>query len=145
MKRIQIYPSTELDICLESEAKKKGVSISALVTDILNTHYELIPSTSLSLTEITKKVYDEVEAYVSTHPVNVPFDLLSASETFAKIEMVSKGKPSAIRARIGKSFSQQIGSYPFDNIEVARKPDNTPIKSPKNNALMYKKILSEGR
>lgn len=139
MKRIQFYPSPILAEMLATDAQTSSVGVSTLVVDLLNHHYRLVPKNKLSLTQTTVQVLDEVEEYVKTLKINEEFDLLTASETFRKIDMVSAGKPSTNRANIGRSFSKQIGKPRFINVNVAYRPDKK-IKKSHNNATIYKKM-----
>ena len=83
MKRIQFYPTQELDQRLESEASNLGVSVSTLVVDLLNEHFCLVNKNKYSESQLTKMVFDELKSFV-TDPQNFgrEFDLLTASETF---------------------------------------------------------------
>lgn len=140
MKRIQFYPGIVLESKLDVEAQKLGVSVSTLVVDLLNDYYGLVPKNTLSLTQSTTKILEEVEEYICKLKLNDEFDLLSASKTFKNIEMVSAGKPSTNRANIGKSFSKKIGKAPFSNVEVVYRPDGK-VKKTHNNATIYKVVL----
>ena len=139
MKRIQFYPTPELAQRLESEALNLGVSISTLVVDLLNEHFCLVNKNKYTESQLTKMVFDELKAYV-TNPQNVnsEFDILKASETFKTIEMTFDGKPSTIRAKIGKAFSKQIGSgKAFPQVQRAYNSKGK-LKKSVNNATMYK-------
>jgi len=139
MKRIQFYPGNALEAKLDAEAQRLGVSVSTLVVDLLNDYYGLVPKNTLSLTQVTTKVLDEVKDYISNLKPNDEFDLLKASNTFKNIEMVSSGKPSTNRANIGKSFSKRIGKTPFVNVDVVYRPDGK-VKKSRNNATIYKVV-----
>jgi len=138
MERIQFYPSTALKAALDQDAETKKISISALVTGILNTHYGLTPQNTLSLAETLTLVISEIKEYIKTLNINDEFDLLTASETFKNIEMVSSGKPSTNRATIGKIFSKRIGKEPFQNVEICRNTLDGKVKKTQNNATMYR-------
>lgn len=140
MERIQFYPSIQLKELLETEAKEKNISISSLVVELLQDHYDIAPKPSIMLKDAIPKVLNEIEEYVKTIPVGECFDLLTASNTFKCIEMTAKGKPSTNRATIGKKFASKIGSEPFKNVQRAYKSDGVTIKRSVNNATMYKKI-----
>lgn len=140
MKRIQFYPSKELESKLEEEALKLGISISSLVNEKLNEIYCTNAKSNLSLSELTTKVLGEVKAYINSPDAKPEFDILTASNTFANIEMTWTGKPSTLRAQIGKNFSKQIGKGDFSNIERAEHPNGKP-KLSKNNASVYKITL----
>ena len=136
MKKIQIYASDALQKRLEDEATKSGTTESALVNDILLRHYGLIPTGLMTISELTKQVLDEVKAFIANRsPGDEPFDLLSASPTFAKIEMVCFGKPSVSRAKIGKAFAGEVGKGDFAQVEVNRVKGK--IVRNKNNAATY--------
>lgn len=137
MSRIQFYPDESLIEALNEDATKLGVAVSTLVTDILKRHYGLVPNTTLSETELNAKVFEEVKAYISALKPGDEFDLHAASKTFANIQMVYAGKPSMIRAKIGKSFAKAVGT-PGDFVQVSVKlrPDGK-IKRNKNNAAIY--------
>lgn len=138
MERIQLYPSAALKAALDQDAALKKQSISALVIEILNTHYGLTPQNTLSLSETLTLVMNEIEEYIKTLNTNVEFDLLTASVSFKNIEMISSGKPSTNRATIGKSFSKRIGKEPFQNVEICRNPIDGKVKKTQNNATMYR-------
>ncbi len=135
MKRIQFYPNQALEKVLDREAQALGVSTSALVVEILSNHYGL--ANKYPEAKIIKKVLDEVEAYIANPASNREFDLLHASKTFAEIEMAIEGKPSIMRAKIGKAFGKQIGTGAFANVERAYRP-NGKIKKSVNNATIYR-------
>lgn len=137
MDRIQFYPDANLAEKLYEDAKKHGVAVSTLVTDILKRHYGIVPATTLSESELNSKVFSEVKAYISTLKAGDEFDLYSASKTFAGIEMEYAGKPSIIRAKIGKCFAKMVGELgDFEKVSVKRKPDGK-IKRNQNNAAIY--------
>ena len=136
MERIQFYPNKELLEVLNKDAEKYGVPISALVSDILKKYYGLLPNSALSEAELTTKVFEEIKAYVSKLEPGDEFDLSISSETFSNIEMSYIGKPSIIRAKIGKSFAKVIGSEDFTHVEVQHRKDGK-IKRNKNNAAIY--------
>ena len=63
--RIQFYPSEKLEKKLINEAEQLEVSVSILVNDLLNKHYGLIPATSLSNSELRKKIFEEISDFVT--------------------------------------------------------------------------------
>lgn len=140
MERIQFYPSTQLKELLETEAKNKGISISSLVVELLQEHYEIKPKPVIALSDAIDKVLNEVEEYVKCISVDETFDLLTASETFKNIEMTVEGKPATNRATLGKIFASKIGIQPFENVELSYKSDGVTIERSKNKATMYKKV-----
>lgn len=140
MFRVQFYPNETLEKKLMDDSENLGISVSALITDILEAHYGLMSPESLSITKVMGKVFNEVEKYIQTLPEGEEFDLLKASETFKTIDMVCLGKPSTIRARIGKSFARQVRCGKFSNIEVVYKP-NGEIKKSVNAATTYRKFV----
>lgn len=138
MRRIQFYPNQELEQRLEKEASNLGVSVSTLIVDLLNERFGLVSKNKYSESQLTKKVFDELKAFVSD-PKNLgkEFDLLTASETFKTIEMTFDGKPSTIRAKIGKEFSKQLDSgLSFQQVQRSYKP-NGKLKKSINNATIY--------
>ncbi len=140
MIRVQFYPSKELATQLNDEAKNLNISTSALVVDLLNRHYHLLPENKLSLPELTQKVLEEVAVYVKDPNSAKEFCLWSASKTFRNIEMVCDGRPQTIRASIGTSFVALVGKKePFLNVAIVYRPDGT-VKKSVNNAIMYKII-----
>lgn len=139
MSRIQFYPDKELLAALDNDSNKLGVAVSMLVTDILKRHYGLVPESALSETELNLKVFKEVKAYVDSLNSRDEFDLVTASKTFRQIEMTYSGRPSTLRAKIGKNFAKAVDQHPdFSNIEVVRLHDNKIKKNP-NNAAIYQK------
>ncbi len=142
MKRIQFYPTQELDQRLKSEASNLGVSVSTLVVDLLNEHFCLVNKNKYSESQLTKMVFDELKSFV-TDPQNFgrEFDLLTASKTFKTIEMTFDGKPSTIRAKIGKEFSKQIDlGQSFPQVRRSYK-SNGKLKKSVNNATVYKIVV----
>src|SRR5690554_3941305 len=136
--RIQFYPSTNLEQKLNDEAKKLAVNVSTLVNDLLNKHYGLLPATSLSNSELEKKVIEELASYVS-NPSNAgtEFDLNKASETYSKIEMVYSGKPRSVKAQIGRKFNNKlVGVEPFSDVHQVR-INNKPKLTVSNRAAIY--------
>ncbi len=137
MERIQFYPDTPLAKALKEDARKHGVAVSTLVVGILQRYYGLVPISTLSEHELNAKVFSEVKAYISELRAGVEFDLNSSSPTFAEIEMEYAGKPSTIRAKIGKCFAKMVGE-PGDFARVAVKyRSNGKIKRTVNNATIY--------
>lgn len=137
MERIQFYPEIDLATALNQDALSHGVAVSTLVTDILKRHYGLAPISTLSETELNLKVFNEVRTHISSLKSGQEFDLYSASVTFAGIEMEYAGKPSIIRAKIGKSFAKAVNKTgDFKNVSVQLRPDGK-IKRTKNNAAVY--------
>ena len=135
--RIQFYPNDTLYNRLSKDATCAGVSISAFVVDIINEYYQKKDSSSqyvISFRDLKDKVFDEIQSYVSSHPVGDEFDILEASNTYRNIPMSIDEKPSTIRAQIGKIFSRQIGRSPFENIEYTGK-----VSSKNNKAAIYRK------
>ena len=69
------------------------------------------------------------------------FDLLTASNIFKTIEMTFDGKPSTIRAKIGKDFSKQIDlGQSFPKVKRSYK-SNGKLKKSENNATVYKIVV----
>ncbi|MGN0623461.1 MAG: hypothetical protein ACI4JA_05875, partial [Oscillospiraceae bacterium] len=89
MERMQFYPNKPLKHALHAESAIKGVSVSQLIIDILSEHCGLAVSESEKkpLTELTEKILQEVKLFVMNSQPGTTFDLLTASETFSKIEM----------------------------------------------------------
>ena len=137
--RIQFYPSEKLEKKLINEAEQLEVSVSILVNDLLNKHYGLIPATSLSNSELRKKLFEEISDFVTKQKPGREFDLNGASETFKHIEMVYAGKPSIIRAQIGKEFNTKyVGLVePFINVEQVRLENGNPKRTVSNRAAIY--------
>lgn len=133
MNRGQFYPNSELWKKLNDEAAVHGVSVSQLVTDILENFYGL--NNQQSVTNLTEQVYAEVAQYVSQHSAGDRFDLLTASDTFRNIQMVSGKKPRAVRASIGRSFAASIGKGIFHNVKKAKEDGKQVLSA--NNALTY--------
>lgn len=136
MDRIQFYPEKDLTAALNHDAMKLGVAVSTLVTDILKRHYGLVPITASSESELNAKVFAEVKSFISVLKSGDEFDLCTASETFRNIEMEYAGKPSIIRAKIGKRFAKAVGKPgDFANVSVMRR--DGIIKRNQNNAAIY--------
>ncbi|MEA5003779.1 MAG: hypothetical protein VB081_09795 [Christensenella sp.] len=137
--RIQFYPDVTLLNSLNSDAERFGVAISTLVTDILKRHYGLVPELTQTHSDLNVIVFSEVIEYISKLSQGEEFDLLSASPTYAKIDMTYAGNPSAIRAKIGKTFAKSVGSKPFTKVAVNKDQNGKIIRS-KNNAATYVKL-----
>lgn len=135
MQRVQFYPSSKLFEILETEAQSKGVSVSTLVSDILNEYYGLSKNVTKSVTELTVIVLKEVEDYISTLPKGEIFDLKMASATYNDIPMTNGKRPQAIRASIGRSFGAKLGKGSFSNVRKATQNGKQILSV--NNALMY--------
>ena len=143
MKRIQFYPTQELEQRLKSEASNLGVSVSTLVVDLLNEKFSLGNKNKYTESQLTKMVFDEIKSFVSDPKNNgKEFDLLTASNTFKTIEMTFDGKPSTIRAKIGKEFSKQIDlGQSFPKVKRSYKSSNGKLKKSENNATVYKIVV----
>ena len=133
MNRIQFFPSNTLAKKLNAEANVNGVSVSQLVTDILENYYSI--NSNASITQLTVEVLNEVENYLMIITKNTPFDLNTASNTYKNINMTCGKKPSAVRASIGRSFASKIGNAQFSNVRKCMV--NGKQKLSANNALMY--------
>ena len=143
MKRIQFYPNEVLEKILNEEAQKIGVSISTLVVDLLNEHYGLVKKNTYSESQLTQIIFGELKDYVAKQNSDEEFDLLKASKTFATIEMTFAGKPSTIRAKIGKKFAALVGiPGPFEDVSIAYKT-NGKVKKNINNATIYQIIKNK--
>lgn len=138
MDRIQFYPDKVLLQSLNNDATRLGVAVSTLVTDILKRHYGLVPESTRSESELNSIVFDEVRDYISNLNSGDIFDLLKASPTYAQIEMTYAGKPSVVRAKIGKAFAKNIGSGDFSQVSV--NIVNGKIVKSVNNAATYVKL-----
>ena len=141
--KIQFYTSDTLEEKLNNEAKQLGVSVSTLVNDLLNNHYGLIPASFLSSSEIRKLVFEEIAGFVNQKKLikdYEEFDLNKASKLYKHIEMVHIGKPSILKAQIGKEFNTKyVGRIePFMNIEQLKLANGKPKLSISNRAALYK-------
>jgi len=117
MLRIQFYPSAALLQSINADATRLGIATSTLVRDILERYYGLVPENTLTDSQLNTIVFAEVENFISTCSVGAVFDLYRASQTFRDIEMYYAGKPSAVRARIGKAFAtKQVGTGVFSQV-----------------------------
>ncbi len=137
--RIQFYPSQILEQKLQEEANKANVTISTLVVDLLNHHYGLVPAHSKTNVELRKIVFAEITEFIKTLPVGKEFDLNKASKTYENISMVYAGKPSAIKAQIGREFYSKCVAKiePFDKVVQARLPNGKLKLTVKNRAALY--------
>lgn len=137
MERVQFFPGERLGKALKDDAKAKKIPVSQLVIEILMKHYTLIQN-ERPLKEVTTDVLQEIKEYVESHETGTIFDILTASKSFAEIEMIAAGKPSANRASVGRTFAALVGKNEFQNVIVAEK-DGVILRSP-NHATMYKII-----
>jgi hypothetical protein len=137
--RIQFYPSEALETELNIEAEKLEVSKSTLVNDILNKHYGLVPATALSNAEMRKRIFEEISSFVQEQGKGKEFDLNEASETYKNIEMVYAGKPSVIKAQIGKEFNNKyVGKVePFITVKQVKLENGKLKKTVGNRAAIY--------
>ena len=137
--RIQFYPGPKLEKKLTSEAEQLGVSISTLVNDLLSRHYGLIPAASLSNSELRKIIFEEIADFVKKQIPHKEFDLNVASSTYRNISMVYEGKPSSLKAQIGKDFNNKyVGKIePFINVMQVRLPNGKPKLTVSNRAAIY--------
>ncbi len=136
--RIQFYPSANLEKRLEADALDQGITTSAMVNDILNRHYGLIPPSSMSDIEVGKKVWEELRRYVRNAPQGKEFDLNEASPTYRKIEMVYAGRPRILKAKLGKEFAAKIGEEEFRNVEQVRAANGLIKRTVCNRAALYR-------
>lgn len=138
MERIQFYPNKELKNLLEADARIRGVSISTLVTQMLQRHYGIAPNPAMTLAEAIPTVLDEVESYVYFLDVGETFDLTKASKTFARMGLAVKGKAATNRATVGKVFAAKVGTAPFENIALVYDEDGNVARS-ESKATLYVK------
>ena len=136
--RIQFYPGEELEKRLNYDAEEFNISVSTLVNDLLNKHYGLVPATSLTNAELRNKIYAEIAVFVDNQEFGREFDLNEASETYRSISMVYAGKPSVVRAQIGKEFNNKyVGLIsPFKKVRQV-KLENGNVKRTVNRAAIY--------
>lgn len=137
--RIQFYPNQILEQKLQEEANKANVTISTLVVDLLNHHYGLVPEYSKTNVELRKIVFAEITEFIKTWPAGEEFDLNMASGTYENISMVYAGKPSAIKAQIGREFNGKCVAKiePFDKVVQVRLSNGKPKLTVKNRAAIY--------
>ncbi|MBM7543710.1 hypothetical protein [Periweissella beninensis] len=142
--RIQFYPGTELEAKLNAEATKQGVNVSILVVDALNKYYGLVGPNTKTEAQLETEVLNEVAAYVAA-PFNTgtEFDLNAASTTYSQIDMTYVGKPSIVKARIGRRFAKEIGEGKFANVEQVFIENGRPKKSLGNRASLYRILSSK--
>lgn len=143
--RIQFYPqSSEQEQCLLSEAESKGLTVSELLNNILNERYGINPG-GLSKPEVFQKVEEEVQAFIQDpQNLNKEFTLNQASETMRNLEQFYQGRPTAIRAVIGKRFSSLFGSQePFLNVKPVLLPNKKQKLSPGTKSAMYIVVAKE--
>lgn len=137
MQRLNFRMEQTLFDKLEEDAKKGNVPVSTLIVDWLSRHYGLIPESTFTVTELTAKVFKEVEEYISTRKSGDEFDLLTASISFRDIGMIYAGKPSTVRAKIGRIFVKKIGKPGmFKNI-AAQVNSRGNLKKSKNKSAIY--------
>ncbi len=135
--RVQFYTTEDLEKNLTANSLALGVSISVLVTDILNKHYGLIEGDKLTDIQIEQRVFAEIKQFVKDAPVNNEFDLNQASDTYRKISMVYAGKPHILKARLGRKFAGLVGTGDFVNVEQVM-IHGKPKKTVENRAAIYK-------
>ncbi|SPF48155.1 hypothetical protein SBF1_400003 [Candidatus Desulfosporosinus infrequens] len=128
MKRIQFYPSEELDAKLSAEASELGISVSSLVSYKLNQVYfnngkadALIPSFPSAYGKVRGEVNEYVKKYLEDKgDISKEFILNEMSKTFSNIDMTSTvigiSKPATLRARMGLTFNQQVIKKEIDNV-----------------------------
>ena len=92
MKRIQFYPSLELDQKLEEESQTLGISVSALVNEKLSSLYGIGNKKQLPLSILTNKVLGEIKVYINTPGVQKEFDMVSLILFGHKLVGTLKGK-----------------------------------------------------
>lgn len=136
--RIQFYPSDDLENKLNNESNRLGVNVSALVNDILNKHYGLVPPDTLSDVQIEQKVLEEIQNYIKDPSHTNEFDLNMASTTYSKIEMIYAGKPRILKARLGKVFAKLIGTGDYLYVEQVMLSNGKPKRTVGNRAATYK-------
>lgn len=135
MRRIQFYPTEELDAKLTSEAAELGISVSSLVCDKLNQIYFKSGETdtlALNYSMLYGTVKKEIEDYVANwleeqkEDSVMEFILGDISDTYRNIDMTMTvlgiSKPSTLRARIGKTFNRQVSANEIDNVTRALTP-----------------------
>ncbi len=140
--RIQVYVSEELTQSLLKEATQLGgISPSTLVVKILEEHYGLTASDSVSLPKISAQVFSDVEKYLDTISFDETFTLNEASETLRNLPMIANEKATAMHASIGRMFSYQVRKGIFlDKIDIVRDKNNNAVKDVNLRSTRYKKI-----
>lgn len=144
--RIQFFPGPDLEAKLNDEAAKQGVNISVLVIDALNKYYGLIEPNTKTEAQLETEVLDEIAAYVdnltkikSSADVITEFDLNTASNTYAQIDMTYAGKPKVVKARIGKTFAKKVGiPGKFEKVEQVFLANGNPKRTVGNRAAIYR-------
>lgn len=97
-------------------------------------HY--IFNDSLSETELTSKVFEEVKEHIAGLSDGDKFDLITASETFAKIHMVYNKKSSVIKSKKEKITKTVAVSPDFTEVSPKLKL-NGSLKGNSNNTSIY--------
>ncbi len=141
-KRYQFYPSQELDAKLTKEAENHGIPVSALIVEILEQHFGLLPQNSIPFSKTVEEVYRDVELYLEKIDSGSTFELGTASPTLRALPMVDSARlrPDTIRSSIGKAFSYQVREGRFkEQIDVVRYADGSAKKSRENGATIYTK------
>ncbi|CAI3410142.1 hypothetical protein CIRMBP1320_01024 [Enterococcus cecorum] len=136
--KIQIYPSSELANALICAAQSKDLSLNALILEVLENKF--LEKENMPVSELTNIVFKEVTSYVEQN-TDKEFDLFVASETFRNIPMTADGKPSPLRAQIGRSFANSVRSGRFELPIQKVKLENGKNKLSLNNALVYKLMI----
>lgn len=137
--RVQFYPTERQVEKLTSEAEKQGVSISVLLTDIVNKYYGLVEPNAKTEAQLEIEVLNEIAEYVSDEKnTGTEFDLNKASKTYTEIDMTYEGKPKIVKARIGKKFAKEIGKPGrFSKVQQVFLPNGNLKRTVGNRAAIY--------
>lgn len=137
--RIQFYPNEKLEEALQKDAEVLGISVCTLVNDVLNKHYGLVASSSLTSGELRVIIFQELAEFVEHQDMDKEFDLNEGSKTYRTIDMVYEGKPSTIKAQIGKEFNNKyVGQRePFLHVQQVRLKNGKPKLTISNRAALY--------
>jgi hypothetical protein len=116
MKRIQFYPDDKLDSRLSAKSTQLGISVAALVTDLLNQiDFDNVLKTSTSSTYSFAKLYSDVREDIMNY-VNDPESkkefVLNDIPAFQKINLAKAEtaiiQPASTRAIVGRTFNAEV-------------------------------------
>lgn len=140
MHHMQFYPSDQLAKLLEEDARRCGLSTSALVVERLNTHYGLSTGdTKSEQLRLSQQILNELQDYVA-NPASPPeFTILKAAPSYKKLPLIEAGASNPARARVGRVFARLVGQPggPFERVAALRKANNEVVKDV-NGSTIYR-------
>jgi len=129
--------SEEVEVFFKAELKEKGLSVDELLNFILRERYK-VSQEGLSREDTIKQIDAEIKSFVfnSAHAGKY-VTLNEMSKTMANVATYYGGKPTGIKAFLGKHYAKLFGNPPFEHVKVSRTEDGKIRRDSYTRAAIY--------